>query len=148
MKGRDRNAPCWCGSGKKYKKCHLDRIDQPKDNPWAAVDANKQAFSKKKCCARNVGLGPCDGGVIKAHTVSRGPNLTTIAKDGHVLHYSASIAEMNKNGGKLSVKKIGIKDASIFNGFCCKHDRELFHVSKMSLSSADPTSVLLWPTAR
>ena len=21
---RDRNDPCWCGSGKKYKKCHLD----------------------------------------------------------------------------------------------------------------------------
>ena len=19
----DRNAPCWCGSGKKYKKCHM-----------------------------------------------------------------------------------------------------------------------------
>lgn len=19
-----RNAPCWCGSGKKYKKCHLE----------------------------------------------------------------------------------------------------------------------------
>ncbi|HIG53357.1 MAG TPA: hypothetical protein EYG11_12075 [Candidatus Latescibacteria bacterium] len=19
-----RNDPCWCGSGKKYKKCHLD----------------------------------------------------------------------------------------------------------------------------
>ncbi len=19
-----RNAPCWCGSGKKYKKCHYD----------------------------------------------------------------------------------------------------------------------------
>jgi ribosomal protein L13E len=19
-----RNSPCWCGSGKKYKKCHLD----------------------------------------------------------------------------------------------------------------------------
>ena len=22
MRGRDRNAPCSCGSGKKYKKCH------------------------------------------------------------------------------------------------------------------------------
>ena len=22
MKGKDRNAPCPCGSGKKYKKCH------------------------------------------------------------------------------------------------------------------------------
>jgi uncharacterized protein YchJ len=24
-----RNEPCWCGSGKKYKKCHLDE-DQRK----------------------------------------------------------------------------------------------------------------------
>ncbi|MCX5732563.1 MAG: SEC-C domain-containing protein [Deltaproteobacteria bacterium] len=23
-----RNAPCWCGSGKKYKRCHLDAGDQ------------------------------------------------------------------------------------------------------------------------
>ncbi|MBT7811288.1 MAG: hypothetical protein HN550_08205, partial [Deltaproteobacteria bacterium] len=20
-----RNAPCWCGSGKKYKKCHMEK---------------------------------------------------------------------------------------------------------------------------
>lgn len=126
MKGRDRNALCWCGSGIKFKKCHLDRDDQPKGNLWAAVEANRQAFNTKKCWARDVGLGPCDGGVIKAHTVSRGPNLTKIAKDGHVLHYTTSIPEMNKNGGKLSVKKIGIKDASVFYGFCSKHDRELF----------------------
>jgi hypothetical protein len=126
MKGRERNAPCWCGSGKKYKKCHYDRDGQPKDNPWAAVDANRQAFNTKKCLALGVGLSPCDGGVIKAHTVSRGPNLTKIAEDGHVLHYTTSIPDMNKNGGKLSVKKIGIKDASVFYGFCSKHDRELF----------------------
>lgn len=126
MKGRDRNVPCWCGSGKKYKKCHLGRSVQSKANPWDAVDANQQAFSKKKCCAQDVGLGPCDGGVIKAHTVSRGPNLAKIAKNGHVLHYHASIPEMNKNGGKMSVEKIGIKDASVFLGFCSKHDQELF----------------------
>ena len=126
MKGKDRNAPCWCGSGKKFKKCHSGRDSQPKGNPWAAVDENRKAFSKKKCCARDVGLGSCDGDVIKAHTVSRGPNLAKIAKDGHVLQYAASIPDMNKNGGKLSVKKIGIKDASVFNGFCSKHDRELF----------------------
>ncbi|WP_245595068.1 hypothetical protein [Leisingera daeponensis] len=71
-------------------------------------------------------MGDCDGGIIKAHTVSRGPNLTKIAKDGHVLQYVASISDMNKNGGKLSVKKIGVKDASVFHGFCGKHDRELF----------------------
>ncbi|MEL6243477.1 MAG: SEC-C metal-binding domain-containing protein, partial [Pseudomonadota bacterium] len=60
MKGRDRNAPCWCGSGKKFKKCHLGRDAQPKGNPWDAVDENRKAFSQKKCCAREVGLGECD----------------------------------------------------------------------------------------
>lgn len=27
----DRNAPCWCGSGKKYKKCHLDFDEKIKE---------------------------------------------------------------------------------------------------------------------
>ena len=126
MKGRDRNALCWCGSGKKFKKCHSDRENQALENPWAAMEVNKQAFTKKKCWACDVGLGPCDGDVIKSHTVSRGANLTKIAKDGHVLQYTASIPEMKKNGGKLLIKKIGIGVASVFNGFCAKHDREIF----------------------
>jgi len=126
MKGRDRNELCWCGSGKKFKKCHRDRDRQPKEDPWAAAVANRRAFAKKKCCARDVGLGRCGGSVVKAHTVSRGANLTKISRNGHVLHYTASIPEMKKNGGKLSVKKIGIGDASVFHGFCSKHDRELF----------------------
>ncbi|WP_171842287.1 SEC-C metal-binding domain-containing protein, partial [Vibrio parahaemolyticus] len=25
-----RNEPCWCGSGKKYKKCHLSRHQEEK----------------------------------------------------------------------------------------------------------------------
>ncbi len=32
-----RNDPCWCGSGKKYKKCHMEfdaRIDEMKFNVW------------------------------------------------------------------------------------------------------------------
>lgn len=126
MKGRDRNAPCWCNSGKKFKKCHLNRIEQPKENPWAAVEANRKAFQQKRCFAYNVGLGACEGGTIRAHTVSRGSNLTTIAKDGHVLHYAANIPDLNKNGGKLSIKRVGTKDASVFYGFCAYHDRVLF----------------------
>ncbi len=27
MKKLGRNEPCWCGSGKKYKKCHLNKSD-------------------------------------------------------------------------------------------------------------------------
>ena len=126
MKGRDRNKPCWCGSNKKYKKCHLDRDSQPQGSVWNAVDVNKKAFNKKRCFARGVGLGACEGDVIKAHTVSRGSNLAKIAKNGHVLHYTTSVTEMNKNGGKISIKEIGTKQASVFYGFCTKHDREIF----------------------
>ncbi len=32
-----RNDPCWCGSGKKYKHCHLKQ-DQAKSNPQRTVD--------------------------------------------------------------------------------------------------------------
>lgn len=126
MKGRDRNAPCWCGSGLKYKKCHYDREEQEKENPWDAVAANRKAFQQKKCWAANVGLGLCQGSIIRAHTVSKGSNLRKIAKDGHVLQYSANIEDLKKNGGKLSVKPIGINEASIFNGFCAYHDQTLF----------------------
>lgn len=126
MKGLGRNDPCWCGSGKKYKKCHLDRSLQEKGNPWDAVTANKKAFHEKKCCAQDAGLGSCEGKIIKAHTVSRGPNLTKIARRGKVVRYSASPSELTKNGGKLTAAEIGIGDASVFYGFCAGHDRSLF----------------------
>jgi len=42
---KGRNAPCFCGSGKKYKKCHLP----VKEASWRAVtDALKQAEAVAK----------------------------------------------------------------------------------------------------
>ncbi|TMQ32378.1 MAG: hypothetical protein E6K70_18875 [Planctomycetota bacterium] len=34
--GRGRNQPCWCGSGEKFKHCHLGRSEQEPVNPWQA----------------------------------------------------------------------------------------------------------------
>jgi hypothetical protein len=31
-----RNEPCWCGSGTKYKKCHLDEDEKKGRNAAAA----------------------------------------------------------------------------------------------------------------
>jgi hypothetical protein len=113
-----------------------------KENPWSAVDLNRKAFSRKKCFAKGIGLGDCEGAVIKAHTVSLGPNLAKIAKDRHVLKYDASIPDMNKNGGKLSLKMIGIRDASVFHGFCSKHDREIFSCIENESFSGRPDQCL------
>lgn len=32
-----RNEPCWCGSGKKYKKCHLQQDDLKRTKAKAAA---------------------------------------------------------------------------------------------------------------
>jgi len=37
-----RNDPCWCGSGKKYKHCHM-RADQGRDGAGAAAPARSAA---------------------------------------------------------------------------------------------------------
>ena len=31
MEKPGRNDPCWCGSGKKYKKCHIDFDEKIED---------------------------------------------------------------------------------------------------------------------
>ena len=121
MNNLGRNDPCWCQSGKKYKKCHLNRDRQQKDNPRRAVEANKKAFNKKKCCAQGGMLGACGGNVIRAHTVSHGPNLSKISRNGKVIQYC-----VNKNGGKLVASEIGTRNASVFYGFCAQHDQALF----------------------
>ncbi len=127
MRDLGRNAPCWCNSGKKYKNCHWNRERQKADNPWDAVTINEKEFGKKKCCARGGMLGKCKGKITKAHTVSRGPNLRRIARNGKVIQYSSkNIQEMAKNGGKPPPSEIGIGDASVFHGFCAEHDQNLF----------------------
>lgn len=126
IKGRHRNALCWCNSGKKFKKCHYNRAEQSKENSWLAFEANRKAFQAKKCFAFGGGLGECKGSIVKAHTVSRSSNLAAIAKDGHVIRYSVNADAMKRNSAKLSAELIGIRNASVFNGFCAFHDRVLF----------------------
>ena len=44
-----RNDPCWCGSGKKYKKCHLTRSSEPQ-LPSGAIASEIRKRSKVSTC--------------------------------------------------------------------------------------------------
>ncbi|WP_245678990.1 hypothetical protein [Asticcacaulis taihuensis] len=90
------------------------------------VEINKKAFQKKSCFAEGGDFGACEGKIINAHTVSRGPNLTKIARNGQVIQYKGNVTVFEKTGGRLKPDLIGIGQASAFNGYCAKHDRELF----------------------
>ena len=67
----------------------------------------------------------CQGSVISAHTLSVEGMLRPIAKNGHVYTVGTDLYSKDIDGPTSLVLK-GIRDTSVFNGFCQKHDRDLF----------------------
>lgn len=94
-------------------------------NPKAAADlirAFQKRFSAKQCMAP---MQDCQGSVISAHTLSVEGMLRPIARNGHVYAVGTDLYSKDKNG-PTSIALKGIRDTSVFNGFCQKHDRDLF----------------------
>ena len=120
------NAPCWCGSGRKWKRCHRDRDLQPPVNVWEHVARMRERFLKGHCCHPIAGVNTCGGPPVQAHSVQRNGGLGAIAEDGHVLSIKAAYQDLRKNGGKLIPRKMGVRTASTFFGFCSRHDAEMF----------------------
>ena len=126
MGSNNRNKPCWCGSGMKYKKCHLMREQQ---NPLTRADleAHSQHIkSRKTCSVKNIFPGECSKNIINAHTISKSGSLKEISENGHVMGTKPSLSSLIKSEGKLTLEKVGINKASTFTGFCSVHDKNIF----------------------
>ena len=112
-----RNDPCWCGSGLKYKKCHMDR---EKQEPLRISEVDKElskAFSTGECLAPELLKANCSKTVIKSHTIPKKQSLQQIARSGHVYSYVVSLGNIIKYSGKLKPQLVGIDRASTFTGF-------------------------------
>lgn len=121
-----RNALCWCGSGKKYKKCHLNR-DKQKPINKSIIHKQLNGFYSEKYCSVPSSMGSeCSGGIIKAHSISKSSSLKEIASNGHVLTTFKCTMSLEGGALKINPKKIGIQKASTFTGFCAHHDKKLF----------------------
>lgn len=122
-----RNEKCWCGSGKKYKKCHLHRDQQAPVVLGDAHKASNAAKSKKYCSVPEDLKCDCSSKIINAHTVSKSSSLIAIADStNHVLGLRISLANIQKGNGTLVPEAIGVNQASTFKGFCSEHDKKLF----------------------
>jgi len=120
-----RNDPCWCNSGKKFKKCHLDRDKQTPINEGIVHKQLNSFYSQKYCSVPSAMNNECSGKIIKAHSISKSSSLKEIAHNGHVLTTFKGAVSF-KNEFNISPKKIGIQKASTFTGFCAHHDKTLF----------------------
>jgi hypothetical protein len=80
----------------------------------------------RKECVHAESPKECKGKIISAHTVQRSGSLTSIARSGHVYIVKTSIPELIETNGEPKLHLVGIREASVFNGFCAYHDRETF----------------------
>lgn len=81
-----RNDPCWCGSGQKFKRCHLGRESEERAKPWEVTTEFRKDFSKKLCSAPEILHDQCSGTIVAAHTVPRSGSLNKIAEKIMSLH--------------------------------------------------------------
>ena len=120
-----RNKPCWCGSGLKYKLCHLDRERQDPptlEEAITAIDRSKKGY----CLHPEASVTECKGKIVRSHSIQRRGGLERIARNGHVYQYPMSLAGLLKARGTVTPSLVGIRNASVFTGFCARHDSETF----------------------
>ncbi len=123
VKERKHFEPCWCGSGKKYKKCHMLREQEKPYSIGKIQNLQGKIFWKKRGCMHpSASPEVCRGKVIDSHTIQRkGPLERIINTTNHVMHFEA-----NSTDGGVNVAEIGWRKASVFPGFCSYHDSTLF----------------------
>src|SRR6266566_2495956 len=120
-----RNAPCWCGSGLKYKKCHLNR---DREEPVKHYEINKRLrkiFHPKFCLHPDASPHTC-GKIVKAHTIQRRGGLNRIARNGHVYTFLLGSNQGKDRDVIANPELIGINEASTMTGFCELHDNKTF----------------------
>jgi hypothetical protein len=118
------NDPCWCDSGKKYKKCHLNRgFETP--IPLGALARQTIVESNIEHCL-HPGASPstCDK-IVSAHTIQRSRVLERIIDStNHVQAFHSEQTDYSVREPK--VLSVGWKKASTFTGFCSAHDNLTF----------------------
>jgi hypothetical protein len=91
------------------------------NNPEAAKHFFEINFAKFNRCLCPGML--CQGTAIKAHSIQNSRAIGLLADEGHVIGLTL---RFSKNGPDFDFRRIGRNDASIFTGFCGRHDTEIF----------------------
>ena len=104
QKTMQRNDPCWCGSGKKWKKCHRDRESQQPVELGERLSRLYREFQKGYCSHPQARSEDCGHRIIRAHTVQLRGGLAAIAENGHVI--SAKTGSQRAESGRATVRLV------------------------------------------
>tara|TARA_R110002110_G_C13469307_1_gene719833 strand:- start:84 stop:1217 length:1134 start_codon:yes stop_codon:yes gene_type:complete len=118
QKNNLKNKKCPCGSAKKFKHCCFRKKEL---DVHEITEVFKRNASKRVCLVPEELSYECEGR-CSSHSVSKKSVLNTITENGHL----QSIKNDVYSNEGIFVDRIGINKASTFNGFCAKHDNDLF----------------------
>jgi SEC-C motif len=138
-----RNEACWCGSGRKWKKCHLGRESQLRPNIHALKAEMRTILLQGYCSHPFASETACGEKIIRAHTIQKRGGLSAIAESGHVISVKAAGEDMFRNEGQMKPRAVGIHSASTFMGFCNRHDTEMFRPVECKAVVLDTETVFL-----
>lgn len=116
-----RNETCNCGSGKKYKKCCMKKLEEQKIAE--AIMKSNNSLNREariKQCLHPI-KDECSKKIIKAHAIQNNRILNKLSQNGCVVTMDGS-----SNLIFQSAQKKGRKIATTFTGFCSYHDKILF----------------------
>ncbi|KIL23505.1 hypothetical protein B4134_0815 [Bacillus safensis] len=119
---QERNEPCKCGSGLKYKKCCLNKkeeFDMKLQSLFDTVEKNKRKARISHC------LHPesenCSGKIVRSHAIQNNRILNKLAVNGMLKTMDGESHMMFQD-----VDTKGRKQATTFKGFCSFHDKKTF----------------------
>lgn len=139
-----RNEPCPCGSGKKFKKCCISRLNEPDDEEFSNLENFPELYKKLRRDSRiKQCLHPdkkaCSEKIIKAHSIQNNKILKKIASNGKVFMPSP------KADNPFAVMtEYGRKEATVFTGFCGHHDKTVFQPIEDSLFNKSKEHIFLY----
>jgi hypothetical protein len=92
---------------------------------WTNAEVMKDIFETKVCLAKMHSPDACDGAIVRAHTIPKS-QLQKIAAAGHVYAMHFTAADLARNDGAITAKKVGVGTFSVLNCFCATHDNNIF----------------------
>lgn len=136
-----RNAPCPCGSGKKYKYCCINKEDEENiSNPEHFLQNYKKIRKEaqiKQCLHPD--KQACSEKIIRAHSIQNNKILNRISTNGEVF----MPCPKPDNPFKV-MTKYGRKQATVFTGFCRHHDKTVFQPIEDNLFNKSIEHIFLY----
>ena len=139
-----RNAPCPCGSGKKFKKCCINKINDEDDDEFSNPINLQENYKKLRNTSRikqclHPDKDECSEKIIGAHSIQNNKILKKISDNGMVY-----MPCPKADNPFLPMTEYGRKEATVFTGFCGYHDKTVFQPIEDNLFNKSVEQIFLY----